>query len=204
MAQEDHADIDEVVCRAAWAVADTLEALGKLTASWLEGGITFYPLYDAPGPDPETKDLVPALATMNRAGFVTCHSQPGQPWRDEGAQRACVSGFCTVEVAETIAAGCLRTDLVCLVHWPGAEPGAYIPVTIDEDRAYTWDGMGEALEDIVQNWAEHGFRRAAKVLIDSWQVSVIDPVWGRNDLLWPTVVDALARGPATGALPPWE
>jgi hypothetical protein len=27
-------------------------------------------------------------------------------------------------------------------------------------------------------------------LLNAWFVSVLDPVWGRNDVLWPALIDA--------------
>ncbi len=32
---------------------------------------------------------------------------------------------------------------------------------------------------------------AMNEVLDAWQVTVIDPVWGRNDVLWPTLIGAL-------------
>src|ERR1700678_2550864 len=84
--------------REAWASARTLADLGELTAQWLEGGIISQPGY-APGcgPDEETVPLIPILATLNRAGFVTSGSQPGDAgYGSEGTgwqQRAAVEGF---------------------------------------------------------------------------------------------------------------
>ncbi|MFE7427811.1 DUF6919 domain-containing protein [Streptomyces sp. NPDC057545] len=81
-----------------WASARTLAEVGQLTALWLEGQIKSQPAY-APnwGPEPETLPLVPALAALCRAGYVTTNSQPGDTGRGADGrkyeQRAAVEGF---------------------------------------------------------------------------------------------------------------
>jgi hypothetical protein len=52
--------------------------LGELMALWLEGKIASRPGYQPRyGPDDETAHLVPTLAGLCRAGYVTTQSQPG-------------------------------------------------------------------------------------------------------------------------------
>jgi len=75
-----------------WAAAVTLEQLGDLVAQWLEGRISSAPFNAVEGPpDSETGPLVPVLAQLNRSGFVTEDSQPGEIDGD-WAQRAFVTG----------------------------------------------------------------------------------------------------------------
>ncbi|MGC5400792.1 DUF6919 domain-containing protein [Streptomyces sp. DT20] len=61
-----------------WRAARTVADLGELMALWLEGKIAsrtgYAPRY---GPDEETEHLVPSLAALCRAGYVTTQSQPG-------------------------------------------------------------------------------------------------------------------------------
>ncbi len=65
--------------RRAWEAARTLDDLGELTARWLEGTIASQPGYEPGcGPDPETAALIPVVARCNRAGYVTCGSQPAE------------------------------------------------------------------------------------------------------------------------------
>ncbi|MDQ3275031.1 MAG: hypothetical protein M3Q39_08390 [Actinomycetota bacterium] len=83
----------------AWYRARSLADLGELTARWLEGGIGSRPGYQPRcGPDVETRRLIPTLAALNRGGYLTNSSQPGEAptvgydgrlW----SQRAAVSGF---------------------------------------------------------------------------------------------------------------
>jgi hypothetical protein len=64
--------------RRRWRTARTMADLGELMALWLEGEIESRPGYQPRyGPDPETKHLVPTLAALCRAGYVTTQSQPG-------------------------------------------------------------------------------------------------------------------------------
>jgi hypothetical protein len=46
-------------------------------------------------------------------------------------------------------------------------------------------------EEQVQDWAEESNDALALLLADSWYVEILDPVWGRNDVLLPAVFAAL-------------
>lgn len=64
--------------RRLWKSAKTVADLGELMARWLEGDIASRPGYQPRfGPDDETEHLVPSLAALCRAGYVTTCSQPG-------------------------------------------------------------------------------------------------------------------------------
>lgn len=64
--------------RRSWRSARTISDLGELMALWLEGKIASRPGYQPRyGPDDETAHLVPTLAALCRAGYVTTCSQPG-------------------------------------------------------------------------------------------------------------------------------
>ncbi|MEU3620089.1 hypothetical protein ABZ725_48600 [Streptomyces sp. NPDC006872] len=64
--------------RRRWKSAKTVADLGELMARWLEGEIAFRPGYQPRfGPDEETEHLVPTLAALCRAGYVTAQSQYG-------------------------------------------------------------------------------------------------------------------------------
>lgn len=108
--------------RTTWHAATTLPELGEITARWLERTVTSHPGTPAGyGPDPETEALVPVLARLCRAGFVTDGSQPGMAAEGEasggsGEQRAAVDAFCTAETASRVrvaaeAAGLLVVDV---------------------------------------------------------------------------------------------
>lgn len=84
--------------RRRWRSARTVADLGALMALWLEGKLRSWPGYmPGYGPEEETTHLLPSLAALNRAGFLTIASQPGgagtgyyDRWWE---QRAAVEGF---------------------------------------------------------------------------------------------------------------
>jgi len=150
------------------------------------------------GPDPETTELIPTLARLNRAGYVTDCSQPGLP-PTEGydgrlwSQRAAVSGFADDATAARILAAVEGTGLVIIAHetpprrrwWPGRRPNPGMAVTAAEHghRVHTHFGGRMSLGDIKSCFADLG-REGFAAIRDALQVTVIDPVWGRDEYLW--------------------
>ena len=171
--------------RRRWRTARTLADLGELTAQWLEGRISSRPGYEpCCGPEDETAHLVPVLAAANRAGYVTACSQPGSDesvWR----QRAGVEGLADQETATSLvdAMGDLVVVAVPVRHW-WRRNRHRIPVTTREGKPSTWFGM-----HLTRGQLAHEFDvchpAAISALARAWQVTVIDPVWGRDDVLWP-------------------
>jgi hypothetical protein len=180
-----------------WSQPLTLQQLAELTARWLEGD-GWSPWNTGSPPDSETSALIPHLVSMNRSGYVTTFSQPGV---DDplSAQRAAIDGLCAEDVADRLAGLSLNSDLVVITHYPGVEATYEIPISLDESRTFTvcagasppdslWDGMHpETVREIAA----------------AWQVTVIDPQWGREDKLWAAVTDALQRSePLRGLIRP--
>lgn len=95
---------------ALWRTARTLLDLGEPMARWLEGVITYQPGHGGDGHGPETDPLVAVLAAVNRVGYVTTFSQPGEIVGD-WYQRAAVDGFCDEATATRIYDGVLETDV---------------------------------------------------------------------------------------------
>lgn len=172
--------------RSLWHTARTLEDLGNLTAQWLEGAITHLPAYYGDAPDEETQTLIPHLAAYNRAGFLTTDSQPGEPLEDGCGQRAWVSGFCTEDTCDKIRAACLGTDLIVIYTPPYCDNATQIVITIDDHAEFTWAG-GTLDEANIEHYYGEDCPAALDALKSAWQIDVIDPVWGRNDLLWATL-----------------
>lgn len=193
-----------------WRSALTLADLGDLTAQWLEGTISCLRYnVEGGGPDPETEALIPTLAALNRAGFVTDHSQPaeetvlddGSVWR----QRATVSGYTDRAMFERVRDAVLAAadpELLLIVHTVdlcGTEDGAGIVITKDGDDEYTWTGHWMTREELIDGNADFeaeygaGWHDAAiAALCAARQVHIIDRVWGRNDVLWP-LLDGVVR-----------
>lgn len=181
---------------ALWRSARSLEELGELTARWLEGTLSWIPTY-GDSPDPETGGLVHVLVSLNRAGFVTDFSQPGIPISADGqwGQRASVSGYCDERVAEQITRRLDPTDLVVLRFdpFPG-ELGdrTQVAVTLDEGVAYTWQGFRLPAVEVSHQWGGYLSSDALEAIDAATELHILDPVWGRNDLLWPTMLDAVS------------
>lgn len=190
--------------RRAWASARTLADVGELTARWIEGDVKWYPCYG--DFDAEDASLIPVLARLNRAGFVTTASNPagdgpgfdGARWR----QRAAVEGFAGWEASVAIETAAVNADLVVVVHDPENLPrrgyycGEEIAVTLRGGEEYTWFGQQVSRRDIRSRRVGWGtcHRDAVRALCGAWQVTVIDPEWGRDPSpLW-GVLDAALNG----------
>lgn len=188
--------------REIWRQAGTIPAAGELTARWLEGRSEYQPGTFAPRYDEETRAIAGRLAELNRSGLFTKESQPGV--LSEGhAQRAYVTGFCSVESAAALLGLSGRTDLVTVAHAPGEASQSSIPVTLRNGDVVTVLGSSEGPvgDDQLRDWAEEANESLALALADSWFVEVFDPVWGRNDVLLPAVLGALADLEAAAAEP---
>jgi hypothetical protein len=189
---------------AAWRSARTLAGLGELTARWLEGTLESQPGYQpGAGPDPETVPLVPVLAALNRAGFVTTCSQPGKsgPGYD-GAhweQRAAVEGFtASLRLLARIGDAAPAAGLMVIVHRARLPRWRYrydqaLAVTRRDGAWYTRFGVQVPRRHIRDPHLGYGICHpdVVNALCSAWQVTVIDPGWGRNDVLWRALVRAL-------------
>jgi hypothetical protein len=190
--------------RQAWQSARTLADLGELTAQWLEGRIASVPGYCG-APAEETVPLIPVLARLNRAGFVTDCSQPGQTG-DGWEQRAAVQGYAAQDVAlRIIGAVAADPELVTISCPPSMVPrwryGYRDAMTVTRARGRHFTGFGVRIprRHIRDGWIGHGMcsREAVKALCEAWQVTVIDPEWGRPDLLWQVLERAIRPGGGT-------
>jgi hypothetical protein len=177
-----------------WRQAATLADLGDLTAQWLEGRRTDYPCYGGPV-DPETVLLVESLAEINRLGLVTIFSQPGQPIDEIGfGQRAAVAGFATAKTAKRLARLGLHSDLLVMAFKPGERGGYPIPVSLADHRPTTFQGRSWGYNEL-DCFASACGSDAMAELEEAWKICLIDPHWGRNDYLWPRVIENLKGRP---------
>jgi hypothetical protein len=181
--------------RGVWRQATTLEAAGELTARWLESRSEYQPGTFAPSFDEETRPIAAALAEINRNGLFTKESQPGIRADAGHAQRQYVTGFCSAAAAAELVALSTRSELVTIGHAPGEVSAAAVPVTFDGDAVVTVLGSSETPveDDQLRDWSEETNETLALLLADSWYVEVLDPVWGRNDVLLPEVLAALQK-----------
>jgi len=181
-----------------WRQVESLEDIGELTARWLEGDIETHPGYYG-RPDEETNELVPALATLNRNGYLTIGSQPGLgPVRgydgEDWWQRAAVDGLTMDDLtADRLQTASTESGLLTARH-EGAGWLCHYEDAID----VTANSKG----DVHTSFGAHISRSELDLQFDghlpdavhaATQLTVVDPEWGRNSLLWPTLVDELVR-----------
>jgi hypothetical protein len=146
---------------------------------------------------PETVPLIPVLIAVNRAGFVTTQSQPGIPFDEHGsAQRADVSGFASSETFARLMGAVADADLIITAARaaPDEDQGPFINITLDEGEEFTWDGGAVNRRSIEADYG-HDCPDAIDALCRAWQVTLIDPQWGRNDLLWPLLERFASQAP---------
>ncbi|RSS59808.1 DUF6919 domain-containing protein [Streptomyces sp. WAC01280] len=181
-----------------WRDARSIPDLGHAMAGWLEGRIPSWPGYDGPFGQEETngaRHLVPTLIALNRAGFVTVNSQPGTEGRGyDGAhwrQKAYLEGYLddrspflvhvvrSVESAGMVVVrGTRRPARPIPFTDRDGEPVAGISVRLPRNQmAREWHGIGrQAMRDL----RSRGVR-----------LTLIDPIWGRDDRLWPALIGAV-------------
>lgn len=175
-----------------WRVAKTFDELGELTANWLEGKQSYYPLYGG-NPDSETTSISEILAYFNRNGLVTTFSQPAEPLDEEGsAQRAAVEGYASEETAKKLAILGLCSDLLVFIFPPNRVGGYQIPITLSQFQPFTWCGASWGYEEL-ECFAEVCSSEAMNSLEEAWKVMIIDSQWGREKYLWTQIHDALTK-----------
>lgn len=171
-----------------WAQARTLSEIGEVTALWLEGAIESTPTHGG-GPDPETAVVREVLTACNRAGFITEHSQPGVPRdRDGSAQRAAVHGFVSPADFPALMNAFADGELLITATRagaPGLDWGPSVVITLDLGEEFTWEGGATSHTGIEDFYGRVCHEDAVVALCAAWQVTIIDPEWGRNDVLWP-------------------
>lgn len=165
--------------RRRWKQAATLADLGELVTAWLNGDIIQTPAHCGP-PARETIPLIPALAILNRAGFITDSSQRAESMHGE-TWNTWVCGFASDEVLARLDEAVAGTSLLltaCRNCHHECDQRA------DEWWFCPW-------RDAAGFWADR-CPRAADEIYGCWYVCVSDPEPGRNDLLWPAL-ERIAR-----------
>lgn len=184
--------------RRRWRGARTVTDLGQCMADWLEGRISSQPGYQPNfGPDEETADLVPILAAVNRAGYLTTGSQPGlegpgfdgSHWR----QRAAVDGHISdpvllraiVNAADTAGLYLGMQDMI-----PDRTDSGMVVTTVDSEP-YTWFGDRLSYRDLRTIWPII-HREAFHAVGTSVHLTLIAPEFGEDgQYLWKVLEEAL-------------
>ncbi|AWZ06878.1 MULTISPECIES: hypothetical protein [unclassified Streptomyces] len=180
--------------RRLWRSADSLQDLGDRVALWLTGAVAsqagYQPRY---GPDPETAHLIPVLARLNRSGLITDCSQPGiettEPDGTHWSQRAAVTGLgADTGLLRRLALSARDAGLWGIVHTaatPGAGRDGVIVTTVDGEP-YTQFGAHMDRQVLETIWPPNQIGPGAhEGVLSSWQLTIVDPQYGRDDVLWP-------------------
>jgi hypothetical protein len=187
--------------RKIWATARRTTDLGDLMARWLEGKIDSRPGYNPrTGPDDETRHLVPVLARLCRAGYITTCSQPGLngsgmdgEWWE---QRAAVTGVVTDHrLLERLIAAARNARLTVRIndHRPGGRHDEPVVVTTCGGAAYTAFGGRVRAVDMAVEWA-HVPEGVARTVSTGTYLTVCAPEYGPlGERLWSVLSDAVAR-----------
>lgn len=189
-----------------WRDARSIGDLGGAMAGWLEGRIATHPGCSA-APDEETLPLVPVLARLNRRGYVTTLSQPGctgtagdgRPW----GQRACVEGWIAAgdPLLPRIIRAARAAGLIVTVHGAGRAVGPRKGLTVsrrgDDPRLGVGGRYGRRHRRA--EWRGAGRRARRQLAREGVVLAVVDPVWGRDDVLW-SVLDEAMDGARVGAV----
>lgn len=180
-----------------WSNARSIGDLGGAMAGWLEGHIATHPGCSA-GPDDETLPLVPVLARLNRRGYVTTLSQPGMEtfgYGDEWAQRACVEGWISVNdpLLPRIIRAARAAGLIVSAYGAGRAVGPRDGLTVSRWGEESRLGCGGRVSWFRRRveWRGTGRRAHRQLAREGVALAVIDPVWGRDDVLWPVLDEAM-------------
>ena len=175
-----------------WRDARSIGDLGGAMAGWLEGRVSGSPGCSA-GPDDETLPLVPVLARLNRRGFVTVMSQPGdagtmadgRPW----TQRAAVEGRMAASdpLLRRIVRAARAAGLLVTVHGCERAVGpsrGFVATRRGTETGITVGGRVSRSQRRAE-WCGAGRRARRQLTREGVALAVVDPVWGRDDVLWP-------------------
>nr|WP_189846686.1 hypothetical protein [Streptomyces pluricolorescens] len=178
--------------RRRWRAARTIADLGELMALWLEGEIASRPGYQPRyGPEEETAHLVPVLAWLCRAGYVTTCSQPGLAatgydgrwWEQRAAVELVVTDPALkrrlIETARDAGMVVVVNDYV-----RGGVQDARVPVTTRDGERMTSFGGHIGRADMAIQWPGLHPRLYAQVSHGTY-ISVIAPEYGpAGERLW--------------------
>ena len=189
-----------------WTGAVTLRDFGECMALWLEGKLPHMPTrsYDE-SVGAEGAGLVPLLAALNRSGkFITTNWQPActRGHRPYGGimqvQRAAVMGFVPADAIEQVQGlvSELGGDVDVSIQPPHSNTRkAHQLASQNDGRDITWFGYVLNPAEIARDYGGVRGRRDLPGLRLSiiaglqrcYQVSIVDQVWGRNEVLWPAL-----------------
>jgi hypothetical protein len=178
-----------------WADAESFAELCALTEQFVMGQLALTPNHGAPR-CPETREIGPALAHANRAGFLTIGSQPGEGSLDspQWAQRAGVEGHANDEVLERLRSvfADLRPHRIHM-NVQGTYPwrndySTHVPVTgrhVGGDIYEVFTHFGARLSRSQVKFIWDGIQtHLIEEILGMHLITIIDKEWGPETLLW--------------------
>ncbi|MFE7580775.1 DUF6919 domain-containing protein [Streptomyces gardneri] len=184
-----------VLMGSVWRDACSINDLGRNMAGWLEGRVPAWPGYDGPFGQEETnsaRHLVPTLVALNRAGFVTVNSQPGEDAYHDGRhwrQRACVDGV--VHDRSPLLRALLRLnrgDITVVRGWPMRQ---HAMTELDGESFTTYGGFRLGRNHAAREWRGVGRQALRELREHGAVIHLHDTVWGRDNTLWPALMGAV-------------
>ncbi|WP_459250072.1 DUF6919 domain-containing protein [Streptomyces youssoufiensis] len=185
--------------RRRWRSARTTSDLGVLMALWLEGKIASRPGYQPRcGPEGETAHLVPTLAALCRAGYVTTCSQPGRAGTGADglwwAQRAAVELVVTdAALLHRLVGTAHAAGLIVRVNDYGLDGGVQeqpVIVTTREGEPVTWVGGRIDRAEMALQWTGLD-RDLYRTVSTGTYVSIIAAEYGSAGARMWVVLDSL-------------
>lgn len=185
--------------RRRWKAAKTVDDLGELMALWLEGKVASRPGYQPRyGPEDETAHLVPTLAALCRAGYVTTSSQPGLTgtgvdglwWEQRAAVELVVTG---PPLLHRLVDAAYTTGLLVRIndYRPGRPGGGVqeqpVVTTTRDGEPVTAFGGRISRADLANQWPGLDADLYREISTGTY-VSVIAPEYGTpGERLWTTL-----------------
>lgn len=163
-----------------WRKATSLEKMGALVIRWLDGQDRVLPWHVGP-PDSETAEITEYLRALNLRGLVTTNSQPGVPLGADGwEQRAWVQLLAPPASAWSLAVRAEAAGMIVLCEGIRPLPYERVPITLRPNRRVNTSTDGAREELFLPG-------QARAVAESAWNITFIDPTWGRQDFLWKTI-----------------
>lgn len=176
-----------------WRDARTIADLGQVMARWLTGEVRGWSGH-GDGVDPETQHLLPTLVALNRAGVITTNSQPGTEGRGyDGAwwrQKAYLSVI--VDDRSPLLGQLIRTVEAAGVTVLRGNRHPRLTALTDRDGETTMGLYGNIPRDhLAREWSCLSRQGLQELRRHGSVLHMVDPVWGRDDRLWPALANAI-------------